>query len=103
MADPAGDPTFREIPANTSPNDLFITHNYYDHADADKDINIVLPIERVQNLKRAGDIHDVNRRHFSFMGHIKQHHIDTLVNNTAPKVAEALRLDGVDIAILTPA
>jgi hypothetical protein len=37
------------------------------------------------------------------MGHIKQHHIDTLVNNTAPKVAEALRLDGVNIAILTPA
>ena len=103
MADPAGDPTFREIPANTSPNDLSITHNYYDHADADKDINIVLPIERVQDLKRAKDINDVNHRHFSFMGHIKQHHIDTLVNNTAPKVAEALRLDGVDIAILTPA
>ena len=40
MADPAGDPTFREIPASTSPNDLSITHNYYDHADADKDINI---------------------------------------------------------------
>jgi D-proline reductase (dithiol) PrdB len=103
MADPAGDPTFREIPANTSPNDLSITHNYYDHADADKDINIVLPIERVQDLKKFGEIGDINARHFSFMGHIKQHHIDTLVNNTAPKVAEALRLDGVDIAILTPA
>jgi D-proline reductase (dithiol) PrdB len=103
MADPAGDPTFREIPANTSPNDLSITHNYYDHADADKDINIVLPIERVQDLKKFGEIGDINARHFSFMGHIKQHHIDTLVNNTAPKVAEALSLDGVDIAILTPA
>lgn len=103
MADPAGDPTFREIPANTAPGDISITHNYYDHADADKDINIVLPIERVQDLKRAKDINDVNHRHFSFMGHIKQHHIDTLVNNTAPKVAEALRLDGVNIAILTPA
>ena len=103
MADPAGDPTFREIPANTSPNDLSITHNYYDHADADKDINIILPIDRVQDLKRTRDINDVNHRHFSFMRHIKQHHIETLVNNTAPKVAEALRLDGVDIVILTPA
>lgn len=103
MKDPSGDPTFREIPADIKPSCFTITHDYYDHKDADKDINIVLPIERVQDLKRAKDINDVNHRHFSFMGHIKQHHIDTLVNNTAPKVAEALRLDGVDIAILTPA
>jgi D-proline reductase (dithiol) PrdB len=103
MKDPSGDPTFREIPADIKPSGLIITHDYYDHKDADKDINIVLPIERVQDLKRAKDINDVNHRNFSFMGHIKQHHIDTLVNNTAPKVAEALKLDGVDIAILTPA
>ncbi len=103
MQDPAGDPSFREIPADALPEDLTITHNYYDHTDADNDVNIVLPIERVQDLKKFGEIGDINARHFSFMGHIKQHHIDTLVNNTAPKVAEALRLDGVDIAILTPA
>ena len=30
MKDPAGDPTFREIPADTSPANLTITHDYYD-------------------------------------------------------------------------
>jgi len=103
MTDPDGDPTFREIPSDASPSDMVITHNYYDHSDADKDINILLPIERVLDLKQAGDIGHVNHRHFSFMGHILHHHLDTLIEDTAPKVATALKSDNVDIAILTPA
>jgi D-proline reductase (dithiol) PrdB len=103
MTDPAGDPTFREIPADTSVSDMVITHNYYDHSGADKDLNIVLPIQRVVDLEKAGDIRDVNHRHFSFMGHILHHHIDTLIEKTAPQVARELKSDNVDIAILTPA
>ena len=103
MKDPAGDPTFREIPADISVRDLTITHNYYDHSDADKDVNIILPIERIKDLKRSGDIGRTNHRHFSFMGHIKDQHRETLINETAPRVAAELKKDGVDIAILTPA
>ena len=103
MIDPAGDPTFREIPAVASPADLDITHDYYDHTDADRDINVVFPIERVLDLKNTGEIADVNHRHFSFMGHIKNHHVSSLLNDKAPRVASALKEDGVDIAILTPA
>ncbi len=103
MLDPHGDPTFREIPQAAACSDLMITHNYYDHTDADKDINIILPIERVDDLKQARDIGAVNGRHFSFMGHILLHHIDTLMHESAPAVAAALKKDEVDIAILTPA
>ncbi len=103
MKDPSGDPSFREIPAETKPDNLSITHIYYDHLDADKDINIVFPIERIQLLRQFGEIGAVNVRHFSFMGHIREHHIDTLLNETAPRVAHKLKQDGVDAAILTPA
>jgi D-proline reductase (dithiol) PrdB len=103
MKDSAGDPTFREIPADTSPKDLGVTHDYYDHTDADRDINVVFPIERVLDLKKFGDIADVNHRHFSFMGHSTNHHVHTLMRDTAPRVASALKADGVDILILTPA
>ncbi len=103
MKDSAGDPTFREIPADAHVRNLTITHNYYDHSDADKDINIVFPIERVRELAQFGDIGEVNHRHFSFMGHITNQHIPTLMNITALRVASALKADGVDIAILTPA
>jgi hypothetical protein len=63
----------------------------------------VFPIERVLDLKKLGDIGGVNHRHFSFMGHIKNHHVNTLMRDTAPRVASALKADGVDIVILTPA
>lgn len=103
MLDPDGDPTFREIPSDASTQDLTITHNYYDHTDADRDINIVFPIERVQELKTTGDIGDVNYRHFSFMGHIRGRHMDTLINHSAPRVAHSLKDDAVDMVILVPA
>lgn len=102
MIDPEGDPSFREIPATSEQKDLTITHNYYDHSDADKDINIVLPIMRLREMADTGEIESVNTRHFSFMGHIIGPHINTLVHETAPQVAAMLKDDQVDIVILTP-
>jgi D-proline reductase (dithiol) PrdB len=103
MEDKEGDPTFREIPVGTRIEDLMITHNYYDHRDADQDINVVFPIERLKEFEAGGMIGGVAPRHFSFMGHIVGRHIETLVNRTGPEVAKRLKADGVDIVFLTPA
>jgi D-proline reductase (dithiol) PrdB len=103
MFDRAGDPTFREIPADASTSELTITHNYYDRSGANKDVNVVFPFERILELKQSGEIGDVNHRHFSFMGHIMHPYIDMLVEETAPRVAAELKSDDVDIVILTPA
>lgn len=102
MKDPSGDPSFRQIPADVDPGALTITHNYYDHGDADKDVNIVFPVERIRELAESGEIGTVNQRHFSFMGHVLPPHIDTLVHRTSREVARTLKNDGVDLAILTP-
>lgn len=103
MEDKEGDPAFREIPAETRIDDLMITHNYYDHQDADQDINVVLPMDRLRELEAEGAIGGIAPRHFSFMGHISGRHIDTLVNRTGPEVARMLRTDGVEAVFLTPA
>ena len=103
MQDKEGDPTFRQIPSNTPVDDLLITHNYYDHSDADQDINLVLPLERLIELGSEGIIGGVAPRHFSFMGHILGRHIDTLTKRTGPEVARMLKSDGVDAVFLTPA
>lgn len=103
MRDRHGDPSFREIPADANPADLSITHNYYDHRDAVRDVNIVFPLERVRLLEQFGEIGKVNQRHFSFMGHISNRHLHMLINETAPSVAQKLKQDRVDIALLTPA
>ena len=103
MKSKEGDPTFRQIPSGTPVNDLMITHNYYDHRDADQDINVVFPLDRLKDLESEGVIGGVAPRHFSFMGHILGHHIDTLINQTGPEVARMLKTDGVDAVFLTPA
>ena len=102
MKDREGDPSYRAIDLGRPLSDLMITHDYYDHADADKDINIVFPLERLREFENEGFIGRVADRNYSFMGHIVGRHIPTLVNKTAPEIARALKNDHVDIVLFTP-
>lgn len=102
MEDENGDHTCREIPGDVRDEDLTITHKYYDHTDADEDINIVFPIGRLREMAARGEIGEVAPRHFGFMGHILGDKLKTLVEETAPVVAENLKGDGVEAVLLTP-
>jgi len=102
MKDPDGDPSYRVIDAKRPVSDLMITHDYYDHADADRDINIVFPLERLKEFERERIIGRVADTHYGFMGHITGPHIATLMNKTAPEIADRLKRDKVDIVLLVP-
>ncbi len=102
MLDREGDPTFRAIDTSGAVSDLVITHDYYDHRDADKDINVVFPIDRLRELEKEGMIGSVATKYYGFMGHILGRHVHRLINGSAPEVAKRLAGDGVDIVLLTP-
>src|SRR3990170_3451002 len=87
MKDPLGDPTWRELPSDTPMEGYTITHDYYDHRDADRDINIVFPIERLGEMRDEGLIAAVSKTNYGFMGHIDGRHIETLIKKAAPEVA----------------
>jgi D-proline reductase (dithiol) PrdB len=103
MQDPHGDPTFREIDPDTIGDNFQITHDYYDHSDAVKDLNIVFPIDRFKELKNDGILGDLAKRHYSLMGHIDGPHIVTLIENSASKIITNLHADRVDLVFLTHA
>lgn len=103
MLDKDGDPTYRVIPQGTPREQLCITHDYYDHRDADKDLNIVLPRDRLQELVEKGIIGGVAPCSYSFMGHIDGRHVSRLLSTTAPEVAGRLKREQVDAVVLTPA
>ncbi|MFQ5988595.1 MAG: glycine/sarcosine/betaine reductase selenoprotein B family protein, partial [Candidatus Methylomirabilales bacterium] len=103
MEDPDGDATFRTFPADVDKAALTITHKYYDHSAADRDINVVLPIDRLRELRDEGVIGRIAPTLYSFMGHIDGPHLKTLMEETAPQVAELLVRDEVDAVFLTPA
>ena len=79
-----------------------ITHDYYDHTDAEKDLNIVFPIERLREFASEGIISKAADTHYSFMGHIMGPHIYTLMEVNAPEVAARLKKQKVDYVLLTP-
>ncbi len=103
MDDPQGDPTFRTIPANATQHDLTITHNYYNHDDADRDCNILLPLDRVNELAAAGALGDVSPTHYSFMGHIDGPHVATLGSEILPALLNRIKAERPDFVFLTPA
>jgi len=69
------------VDRDTSPHFFAINDDYYNHADADRDINCIFPIERLSELAAAGEIGEVAPHHYSgFMGRI---YIRTAVVNEA--------------------
>lgn len=103
MEDPDGDATFRAFRSDVSTADLTITHKYYDHSAADRDINVVLPIDRLRELRDEGVIGGIAPTLYSFMGHIDGPHLKILMEETAPQVAQLLVQDEADAVFLTPA
>lgn len=95
-----GDHTFRLIPRDVDFDDLTITHDHYDKREALRDINCVFPLEILRNLKNEKYINDISPRHFGLMGYIPE--VDLLINESAPKIADILVEDDVDIALLSP-
>jgi D-proline reductase (dithiol) PrdB len=102
MNDHDGDPSFRELDFGLPLDSLTITHDYYDHTDADRDLNIILPVERLRELAAAGEIGAVARLGYGFMGHITGPHLETLKRRSAPEVAARLRQARVDAVLLAP-
>lgn len=103
MADPDGDPTYRVIPVAATQAELTITHDYYDHRDADRDYNIVFPLDRLRELAEKGFLGGLAPKHYSFMGHIDGRHVDTLEREVLPSLLRDLRAATPDFVFLTPA
>jgi D-proline reductase (dithiol) PrdB len=103
MDDADGDPSFRVVPIDTPRAELTITHKYYDHSAADRDLNVVLPVDRLRELAAEGHVGGVAPRMYSFMGHVDGAHLRRLMDATAPEVARRLGADGAEAVVLTPA
>jgi D-proline reductase (dithiol) PrdB len=95
-----GDPTVRFIPGDCTEDDLMISHEHFDRADADKDVNCIFPLTRLKELAQEGQIGGVANTHYGLMGYIP----DTipLIEETIPAIVKQLQEDGVDAVILNP-
>ena len=95
----AGDFTWRKIPDDVPSSKLMVTHGGYDNSDVNKDINCMFPIDRLHELRDSGFIKATAPTHAGFMG--GGGNIEKFTNETGPEIAQMLKDEDVDAAILT--
>lgn len=97
-----GDWSFRLIDSTTEGRALVTSHRSesFDRSGIEADPNLAMPLDRLREMERAGEIGSLAPRAVSFMGSITAP--GRLVRESAPAMAEALLQDAVDLALLVP-
>lgn len=94
------DSGYRTIPDDIDPNDLVQSHMSvnFDRTHYQRDINVVLPIERMHDLADAGEIGGVSPTHYSIVGATDAF----LLEPSAAEMAQRMHNEGVEAALLVP-
>lgn len=97
----AGDTSYRVIDRHR--RDLVLGHwsPNFDRSAFAADLNVVYPIDRLEELAAAGVIGSVAPRHIAFAGN-QPDDVATVRLDSGPAAAAALRADDVDVVLLTP-
>jgi D-proline reductase (dithiol) PrdB len=98
---PVGDYSFRRVPSTAKPTDLEIHQLKYPTVGANRDLNVIFPIERLQEVAAEGLIGGLTPDLFSFIGYNMDP--ERLERTLAEDLAEAVVASGADIALLCPA
>src|SRR3990172_6629665 len=100
IADELGDLGYRVISDDVDSKQLMVTHHHYDHSDADKDINVVFPLDVLRDLQSSGFIHGIARKHVGYMGYTMQ--LKAMYEGTAREIANEIdKGSRADAVILT--
>lgn len=95
------DASFRAL--DRADRDLVLGHwsPNFDHSGFQIDLNVVYPIDRLEELAAGRVIGDVAPRHFAFAGN-QPETVSEVRLDTGPACAAELLADGVDVVVLTP-
>ena len=89
------------IARDTAADDFQIHDSYYDHSDAETDINCIFPLARMRELAERGEIGSLADHFWSgFMGRIYDR--SRVMEETGPAFARALEDERVDILVAAP-
>ncbi|HEY0752902.1 MAG TPA: glycine/sarcosine/betaine reductase selenoprotein B family protein [Ktedonobacteraceae bacterium] len=94
-----GDNSWRVISGDIDSQQLMVTHEHFDHRDADQDINCIFPLDRLRELAAEGLIGGVSNTHLGFMGFTQN--FRDLYERAAPEMAKLILRSKADGVILT--
>ena len=96
-----GDPSWRRLAADAVSAEVEANHLHIDTGYIGQDLNVALPLDRLRELVRDGEVGAMAAHHYSIMGY-QGNDTTALVGESAPAIAEAMKSDEVDLALLAP-
>jgi D-proline reductase (dithiol) PrdB len=100
-AHPVGDYSFRLVPSVSKPSNLEIHQLKYPVVGARRDLNVIFPIERLQEFVAEGVVGELTENFFSFIGY--NMNPERLEATLAQDIADAVVAERADAALLSPA
>lgn len=103
-AEPFGrnDTRFQLLPSDRRDLVLGHTSQNFDRLAATLDLNVVYPIQRLDELAAEGKIGSVSPVHAAFVGNQTDETLETILLDSGPAAAQAFIDAGVDVVVLTP-
>lgn len=98
---PIGDYTFRRVPSASRPSELEIHQIKFPTAGAHRDLNVIFPIERLQEFVAEGVLGGLTRSFFTFIGYNMDP--ERVERALAVEIADAVQDEQADIALMCPA
>ena len=98
---PVGDYSFRRVPSAARVEELEIHQLKYPTVGANRDLNVIFPIERLRELAADGVIGGLTEHFYSFIGYNMDP--ERLERTLAEDIATAVAEEGADIALAAPA
>ncbi len=100
-AHPIGDYSFRRVPSDSKVADLEIHQLKYPTSGAERDLNVIFPIERLEELVSDKYIGALTKNFFSFIGYNMD--AERLERTLAEDIAEEVQAEKPDIVLMAPA
>ena len=96
-----GDPSWRRLRADATSDSIEANHLHIDTGYIERDLNVALPLDRIRALVDEGVVGSLADTHYSIMGY-QGANTRELENESAPAIAEAMKSEEVDLALLAP-
>ena len=97
---PVGSGEYRAVPASWNSADILLSHVSinFDRAGFQRDINVILPVDRLRELVAEGRIGSVAATHFTVMGSTDP----AAMAEAADGMAASMKAVSVNAVVLTP-
>lgn len=95
-----GDPSYRVIPRTATARDIVASHLHIESAYLHQDLDVALPLQRLDELVRAGLVGSVAPSHYSFQGYLLDP--TEFLATSVPAMVEQMKREAVDAAVFVP-